>query len=320
VLITGASGTIGRHCVTALVERGAQVHAVGRQLRANPRRGIVWHRADFLIGATTVEAILREVRPTHLLHLAWVTEHGAYWHAPANANWLVASLRLVQQFLHFGGKRVVTVGSAAEYATSTDPCRETTTPCAPGTLYGACKNALQLGAASLTSQRASHAHARLFQVFGPHEDSRRLVPTLLRHLRDGQPLPCTSGQQVRDFIYVEHAAQALVTLLFSEVAGPVNIGSGRPRTVREFATQLAAAAGADARLLQFGTLPQPPHEQPVLTADVNRLRSEVKFTDADAVELGIRNTVEVFNNLAEMTPCPTFPTAPFAAVPTLTNF
>ena len=313
VLVTGAGGFVGRHCLSALVERGVPVHAVGRSGLFEKLPGIVGHRADLLASPLAMEGILRHVRPTHLLHLAWVTDHGSFWHLPANADWLAASLRLVQQFLHHGGRRVVTVGSAAEYVASGAPCHEQSTICAPATLYGACKHALNLGTSRLVGENATHAHARLFQVFGPGEDSRRLVPAVLHHLRGGTPLPCTAGEQLRDFVFVEHVAQALVALVLGKVVGAVNIASGKPTTVRNFATRLATVAGADAKLLQFGALPTPAHEQPVLTARVERLRNELLISETAAVEYGIRKTVEAEYYPQPNIVCPTTPVAPCAA-------
>jgi nucleoside-diphosphate-sugar epimerase len=314
--VTGATGFVGQFCVATLLERGISVHAISRNAPPEKTTGVVWHRADLLANPAAAETILRQAQPTHLLHLAWETAHGDYWHAATNADWLAASLRLVRQFFEHGGNRVVTVGSGAEYASGGAPCHEHATPCAPLTLYGSCKHALNLGTARLVPSAAAHAHARLFQVYGPGEDPRRLVPTVLRHLRDSTPLPCTAGNQLRDFVYVEHAAQALVALLLGQVAGPVNIASGRPMTVRDFALSLAICARADAKLLQFGDVTTPAHEQPVLTARVERLRGEVRYTTADEVEYGLYGVVEAFNQFREGTPCPTLTAAPYAVAPT----
>ena len=89
VLVTGASGFIGRQTLAPLVRHGFEVHAVARHASGATMDGVVWHEAD-LLGPATAETLVVTVRPTHLLHLAWISEHGRYWQCPENLDWGVA--------------------------------------------------------------------------------------------------------------------------------------------------------------------------------------------------------------------------------------
>ena len=81
-----------------------------------------------------------------LLHLAWATEHGAFWTSPDNVRWLEASLALLRAFVAGGGARAVVAGTCAEYSWSTEAdVLAEEAPLEPATLYGASKAAL-LGA------------------------------------------------------------------------------------------------------------------------------------------------------------------------------
>jgi hypothetical protein len=60
--------------------------------------------------------LIATLRPSHLLHLAWVTAPDRYRYAPENLDWLGASLALVKNFGKQGGQRFVGAGSSAEYA------------------------------------------------------------------------------------------------------------------------------------------------------------------------------------------------------------
>src|SRR2546425_853125 len=116
VLLTGASGFVGRHCLPELLRRGYEVSCVSMQTGAPPvpLRGVRWHQAD-LLDAAQVSALLEQVRPTHLLHCAWYAVPGKYLVALENFRWVQASLHLLQTFAAHGGSRVVVVGSSAEY-------------------------------------------------------------------------------------------------------------------------------------------------------------------------------------------------------------
>ena len=127
VLLTGASGFIGRHVVPLLKSREFEVHAISRS------------RADLLIPGVAA-ALVESIRPTHLLHLAWNAEPGRFWTAPDNLDWVAASLGLHRSFAALGGGRAVFAGSCAEYDWTHSLLDEAATPCAPATLYGIAKD------------------------------------------------------------------------------------------------------------------------------------------------------------------------------------
>ncbi|MBZ0185980.1 MAG: NAD-dependent epimerase/dehydratase family protein, partial [Candidatus Obscuribacterales bacterium] len=78
VLVTGATGFLGRHCLPLLESSFEDVHATSRQAIHVESGSVKWHKVDFLVNEQ-VENLIESVRPTHLLHLAWCTEHGKYW-------------------------------------------------------------------------------------------------------------------------------------------------------------------------------------------------------------------------------------------------
>src|SRR5688500_310938 len=142
VLVTGARGFIGRPCVAELVRRGHEVHGISSARDPSGSAGVTWHHAD-LLSRTGAAAVLRRVRPSHLVHLAWITTPGEFWASPANDEWFAASRRLLGSFLESGGARVVAAGSVAEYDWRGGVCDEAATPLRPATPYGRSKNALR---------------------------------------------------------------------------------------------------------------------------------------------------------------------------------
>lgn len=291
VLLTGATGFIGRHCLQPLRERGYEVHAVTSRAVPEVRQdGIHWHTLDLL---APQPLSLEEIRPTHLLHLAWYAVPGKYWTSPENVRWVEASLALLRAFVAAGGTRAVLTGTCAEYDwTHGDGlCSEASTPLRPATLYGVAKRALgDLSVAYAQQVGLSLAWGRIFFLYGPHEPEQRLVPATTLSLLRGQPARCTHGRQIRDFLHVEDVAGALVALLDSEATGPVNIASGEPVTLREIVEQLAAATGRP-ELIQLGALPAPAGEPPRLVADTQRLREEVGWSPCHPLPEGLVSTV-----------------------------
>ena len=186
VLVTGAGGFVGRAAVAALRARGHEVHGVARTPPADVEVD-TWHGTD-LLGSGACAALAGEVRATHLLHLAWTTTHGQYWTDPANLAWARATSELVEAFAAAGGSRAVVAGSCAQYAWNAAPpasalLSETRSARTPATLYGVAKETTgELLEAWSTIAGLSFASALLFFPYGPHEEPKRLVPSVARRL------------------------------------------------------------------------------------------------------------------------------------------
>jgi nucleoside-diphosphate-sugar epimerase len=296
VLLTGGSGFIGARAIAPLLATGHEVHALGRH--AGQADGVVWHEADLLDERATAQAVA-EIAAERLLHLAWFTEHGRFWTAGENLDWVAASVRLLRAFVAAGGQRAVLAGTCAEYdwAHVGEPCRELdgahgpAMPQRPATLYGTCKHATRLVAEAFAREAGlSLAWGRVFLLYGPGEDARRLVPDVARKLLAGLEAPASDGAQVRDFMHVDDVAGAFAALLDSAVEGPVNIASGERVSIAEVLALIARAAGRP-ELLRLGALPRRSGDPDVLVADVARLRDEVCFAPAIALERGIAEAV-----------------------------
>ena len=292
VLLTGASGFIGLHCLEALLERSYSIHAVSARERGNSyREQVEWHHAD-LHNAEHVLRLIASVKPDYLLHLAWDVTHGIYWRSLENLRWVKTSLNLLQAFIDGGGKRALLVGSCAEYDWNYGYCTENLTPVQPETLYGVCKDALhRVATAAAAEKGVSLSWARLFFLFGPGEHDDRLVPSVINSLLLGEEALCTHGEQIRDYIYVKDAAAALVALLESKVEGPVNIGSGRPVVLKELIAEAAEIAGRP-DLVRLGAIAVEPDDQQLLLANTRRLNEEVDWQPRYNLKQGLMETVE----------------------------
>jgi nucleoside-diphosphate-sugar epimerase len=292
VVLTGARGFIGVHCIEALLKRGFEVHAVSSHLRPNsyPRQ-VEWHHVDLHNAEQSLKMMIG-VRPEYLLHLAWDVTHGVYWSSLENLRWVKSSLSLLQAFIDAGGRRVVMAGSCAEYNWEYGYCTERLTPLKPATLYGASKDALRsVTEAAACEAGLSAAWGRLFFLYGPGEHPERLVPAVVNALLNKEAALCTHGEQVRDYMYVKDAAGALTALLESNVEGPVNIASGQPVKLKDLIAMAAEHAGRPG-LVQLGAMAAAKDDVPLLLANTHRLNEEVGYMPEYQLAEGMQETVQ----------------------------
>jgi nucleoside-diphosphate-sugar epimerase len=239
-----------------------------------------------------VSNLIAEVRPNYLLHLAWDVEPGKYLSSVENLRWTEASLTLLRAFAEQGGRRAVMAGTCAEYDSRFGYCVEDLTPVSPVTLYGACKNALrEVGQRFAAETGVSALWVRLFYIYGPDEAPGRLVPSIIAGLMQKTAVPCTRGDQIRDYLHVQDAAEALAALVDCQLEGVVNLASGQPIAIREVIRYLAHIIGGE-ELLQWGAVQVSPHDPLLLVADVKRLTRATGWRPCMGLETGLRMTVD----------------------------
>jgi nucleoside-diphosphate-sugar epimerase len=291
LLITGAGGFLGRHCLELLANGNNEVHAISRESRIRHETSHVsWHGCD-LLNPGASSKLLSRLRPSHLLHLAWYAVPGKFWEAPDNKLWIQASAELMRSFMENGGERFVGAGSCAEYGRHAGECQESSTALKPDSLYGECKLAFQKHLEQLNEQSGvSIAWGRVFFLYGPFEATSRVVPYVIRSLLSGRRALCSTGSQILDFLHVRDVASAFVTLLSEDARGPLNIGSGCPIRLGDILLEIGRYTSAT-ELIQFGARPSSEPAERVW-ANIQRITSETSWRPSVSLEQGIRETVE----------------------------
>ena len=290
VIVTGGTGFIGRHALKTLLEQGFEVHALTSQTLPTDAYGCIWHPAN-LLDFTQIKQLITEIKASHLLHFAWYAVPGKYWTAEENFLWVQASLELLKWFQRSGGERVVMAGTCAEYDWQYGYCSETITPTNPSTPYGICKLSLQQLVQSYSELMGiSSAWGRIFWLYGCHEYSQRLVPSVICSLLKGQVAKCSHGNQIRDFLYVQDVADAFVALLSSDIRGCVNIASGKAIVIKDIIFTIADYIRRQ-DLIQLGAIPKSSGEAPLVVANINRLSNEVGWEPKFNLDISLKETV-----------------------------
>jgi nucleoside-diphosphate-sugar epimerase len=231
--------------------------------------------------------------PTRLdacIHLAWHAAPPHYLHEMENLQCLSYSLALLRTLSEIGCPQVVAVGTCAEYAANGGRLRETGRTEAHS-LYAAAKLSLSLVGEQLAGQSAFRfVWARLFYLYGPYEHEARLLPAAIRSLLDGKAFAASPGEQVRDYLYVEDVARALVHLAMVNAGGAYNVCSGSPVSVRHLLEQTAGLIGRE-DLLQMGALPYRNGEPMVVCGDHQRL-SQSGWLPQTGLAEGLSKTID----------------------------
>jgi len=292
VLVTGATGFIGRQTLDKLSEEYEHVFAVYRNSKLIGNwKNVTWHKAD-LLSEEQINQLIGKISATHLLHLAWYAEHGKYGQSELNIDWLSSSLHLIRRFRESGGRRVVSAGTCFEYDLNYGFLSEKITPLKPELIYGVSKkNLFEMLSSYSDLTGLSSAWGRVFYLYGPHEYSGRLVASVIRSLLRNQPAETSSGEQLKDFLHVSDVAEAFVKLLHSNAEGAVNIGSGNAVSVKDIVLKIGELTGKK-KLVKIGALSSRKNEKPLIMADNRRLKREAGWTPQFTLEEGLKHTIQ----------------------------
>ena len=290
-LVTGASGFIGRHLCSGLVEKDFEVHAVSRHEQKDKTNGISWRKADLSV-FSEVEEVVNSVRPDLIFHLAGEvtgTRKLEYIVPTFQAN-LASTVYLMTKAAGLGCERFILMGSLEE----PDPGA----PAVPSSPYAAAKwSASGYARMFWELYRLPVSIARLFMVYGPAQrDISKLVPFVILSLLKGEAPKLSSGQRAVDWIYVEDVVDGLV--MMADAPGiegrTVELGSGHLVTIRQVVEEITRLIGSQARPL-FGALPERPMEQ-VRVADVEDSYRKIAWKPKTSLTSGLRQTIDWYSS------------------------
>lgn len=286
VLVTGATGFIGRHVIRELVRQGYDVTATGRNSEQGRFLNAPFIPCDLYSGDVDFPRLFGT--PDILMHLACPDTSNLK--DPAHLErYLPRDKAFLHAMIENGVKHVFVSGTCFEYGLQTGALPETADPM-PVTPYGEAKNALRL---FLEGLKKNHDFilqwGRIFYLYGEGQNAKSLLPQLDRAIAAGEEVfHMSGGEQLRDYLSVEEVSRLIVALVGRpDAEGVFNCGSGKPISVRALVERRVAERGSSIRL-NLGHYPYSDVEPMAFWADRTKMN----------ILLGIKNTCDACDSAA----------------------
>ncbi len=310
VLVTGGTGFLGQHLARQLVELGAQVTVALCEEDGSQQTGALLKNLGARLALALdlrdgdvrnygqMRRLVEAVAPEIIFHLAAVGVNDPFIAEETalrvNLHGTLNLLRAVQRVGAGYVRRIVSAGTSYEYGESGKPD--------PGNVYAASK------VAAWAFCRMYHrAHgtpvvvARPFNVYGPGQNERALIPSAIRAALSGQDFPMTPGEQRRDFVYVDDVIQGfLAAARANGIEGQnLDLGTGQATPVRAVVERIFALVGPVGRPL-VGALPYRRGVVWELVADADRTHQLTGWRAKIGLEEGLQTTIKTMEEASSV--------------------
>lgn len=303
ILVTGGAGFIGSHLVDKLMELGAKVIVLDDlstgKLTHLPR-GVNFHHGS--ITESTVEEIFHKEKPNVVFHMAAQISTSSSVRDPvqdAQTN-ILGTLRLLDAARHHGIEKFIysSTGGALYGDPEENPCTEDQ-PIRPLSPYGISK---LVGEQYLDLYhriyRLNYTSLRYGNVYGPRQDPKGEAGVIaifcMNMLKNSPPRIFGTGDQERDFIYVNDVVEANILAMEQRTVGPYNIGTGISCSVNDIFSMLSAN-------LKFRKAPiySPNRMGDVhqISLDATKALTEMGWRAKVDIQDGLSYTAEYFRNM-----------------------
>ena len=306
-LITGGAGFIGSRLVRTLLAADWQVcvvddFSVGREADLALAGEAVHRVAADISVAGAVERAIAAWQPGAVFHLAALHFIPHCERDPARAIEInvLGTQRVIDAVAGRPGCRLIFASTGDVYASAAQPHNETS-PLAPGSVYGITKLTGEQLVAHAAARGAACRIARLFNVYGPGDRNPHVLPDIVHSLVQQGAIDIGRLDPVRDYVYVDDVAAALVRL--AEYDGDervFNIGSGEGRSVQQLVEAVLAAHGSPAGV-RTNPAKVRPVERPILIADAALARRVLGWSPQTAFTDGIARTLTAASRLSQYT-------------------
>ena len=298
VLVTGASGFIGRHLVNALQKEGADIHTICRQNNIRNNLNGVKYYIGNLTDKKFIYKTVNQVKPKKIFHLGGFTNPSRdinFLEEAINVNFY-GTVNLLNSLKNIDFESFVFCSTAEVYGNNPIPFEENMKP-NPVSPYSISKASAEM-LCNMMHNMYGHPITilRLFLIYGPGENSNRFIPKLITSLLNDKIFPMTKGEQKRDFVFVGDVVEALIKSSLSKKAKgeTINISSGIQYRIKEIADKVSNILNKK-KLIKI-EMPYRENEQWEYCGDTSKAKSILNWEAKTKIDSGLRKTIEWYDH------------------------
>ena len=296
ILIVGGTGFIGYHLAKKSLKKGWQVTSIStkppKKIRYLPKVKYI------LCDITKKKSLKKNIKKTfnYVVNLGGYVDHVNK--KKTFKSHYIGCKNLTEIFLNKTPIAFVQMGSGGEYGRSQSPQNENST-CNSESIYSQAKLLSSKHLINLFEKKNFPVTIlRLYQAYGPKQDFNRLIPIVIKACIKNKKFPCSNGNQLRDFLYIDDVVDAILKTLKSKKARGqiINIGAGEPKKIKKIIEYIKN--NLKGGYPQFGKIKLRKDEILKLYPNIKKAEKKINWRPKILFKKGLKSTIKFYNEQA----------------------
>ena len=294
ILIAGGTGFIGFHLAKKCLSLNWSVTSLSTN---KPRKNRKLKKVNYKIcDVSNYNQINKKIKPDYdyVVNLAGYVDHT---NKPKTLkSHYIGCKNLSNFFLNSKIKKFVQIGSCIEYGKIESPQKEIKQNKKTFSIYGKAKLLSTIFLQNFYKKyNFPVTILRLYLVYGPYQDTNRVIPVTIINALKNKSFNCSNGQQLRDFTYIDDIISAIIkTLKNLKSSGEIiNIGSGKPVAIKKVIIKICGLLNSGKPL--FGKIDLRKDEMMKLYPNINKAKKILRWNSRTSLEVGLRKTIKFFS-------------------------
>ena len=296
ILIIGGTGFIGYHFAKKCLTKGWQIASISSR---KPKKTRYLPRVKYIICDITKKRSLKQkVRKSfnYVVNLGGYVDHSNK--KKTFESHYVGCKNLTEIFIKKMPIAFIQMGSSVEYGNSSSPQKESVKCSLKSikSIYGKAKLLSSRYMIDLYKKKNFPSVVlRLYLAYGPKQDMNRFLPIIIDGCIKNKKFPCSTGNQLRDFIHVDDVVDAIIKSLKNKNAKGqiINIGSGKPGKIKDIINHVKKISKGG--FPQFGKIKLRKDEILKIYPNIKKAKNIINWKPKISFDKGLKSTIKFYN-------------------------
>jgi nucleoside-diphosphate-sugar epimerase len=293
ILIAGGTGFIGYHLAKKCLAFGWSVTSISTKKPKNYRKlKNVHYKICDISNMSELKKNIK-LRYDYVVNLAGYVDHSHK--KKVIQSHYVGCKNLATLFIDKNIVKFIQVGSSTEYGRLKSPQNENFIIKKTYSFYGRAKFLSTRFLLKLKKQFGFPVTIlRFYLLYGPYQDENRVIPITIKNALRNNSFNCSSGNQFRDFLYIDDAVKAIILALKSKKTDGqiINIGSGKPIKIKNVILKICKLVGNGKPI--FGKIKLRNDEIMKLYPNILKSKKMINWNYKVPLNMGLKKTIDFF--------------------------
>jgi nucleoside-diphosphate-sugar epimerase len=295
ILIAGGTGFIGYHLSKKCLKLGWNVTSISTSY---PKKEKKIHGVNYVLADLSKKKNLLRIKKNfnYVVNLSGYVDHSnkkktldSHYRGCQN---------LANKFVESNIKKFIQIGSCIEYGKSKSPQLENEKNLNHTySYYGKAKLMSTKHLLRLYKEKSFPVTIiRLYLVYGPKQDTNRVIPITIHNAMKNKKFKCSEGSQLRDFIFIDDVITAIIKVLKNkESDGEIfNIGTRKPIKIKYLINKICSILGSGSPV--FGKIKFRKDEIEKLYPNINKAKKILRWSPKTSLIYGLKKTIRYYKN------------------------